>query len=83
MRHGNTAIQSKPVSIAYLGVELRGGDIHANDNLAVVSGVVDGLDDQVKSLIGGGGGGSKATLITNVGGIKAVTLLQVAMQNKK
>lgn len=56
-------------------VELAGGDVHSDLDLASVASSLDGLGDEVESLLGGLNIGSNTTLVTNVAGRLAVLLL--------
>lgn len=56
-------------------VELARGNVHGNLDLASVSGLLNGLGDQVESLLGGLNIGSDTTLVTDVTGRLAVLLL--------
>src|SRR5690242_15417079 len=56
-------------------VELAGGNVHSDLDLASVASSLDGLGDEVESLLGGLNIGSNTTLVTNVAGRLAVLLL--------
>lgn len=56
-------------------VELAGGNVHGNGNLAGVAGLLNGIGDQVECLLGGLNIGSDTTLVTDVTGGLAVLLL--------
>ena len=61
-------------------VELAGGDIKGDVHLASVSGLLDGVGDEVKGLLGGLDIGSNTALVTNVAGRLAVLLLGKGLQ---
>jgi len=63
-----------------LGVELGGGDVHADLDLASVAGGGNGLVDEVQALLVRGDIGGEATLITDVAGILAVLLLDEVLE---
>lgn len=56
-------------------VELAGGNVHGNGHLAGVAGLLNGIGDEVKSLLGGLNIGSDTTLVTDVTSGLAVLLL--------
>lgn len=56
-------------------VELAGGNVHGNGHLASVAGLLDGIGDQVQSLLSGLNIGSNTTLVTDVTSGLAVLLL--------
>lgn len=72
------ALRVLEVEVVFLDiglVELAGGNVHGNLDLASVSGLFNGLGDQVESLLGGLDIGSNTTLVTDVTGRLAVLLL--------
>lgn len=56
-------------------VELAGGNVHGDGHLASVAGLLNGIGDEVKSLLGGLNVGSDTTLVTDVASGLAVLLL--------
>ena len=56
-------------------IELAGGDVQGNLDLAGVSGLLDGLGDEVEGLLGGLNIGGDTTLVTDVASRLAVLLL--------
>lgn len=80
---GGVAVGVLEVKVVLLGislVELGRGNIHGNGDLASVAGLLDGLGDQVKSLLGGLNIGSDTTLVTDVAGGLAVLLLSKSLE---
>ena len=61
-------------------VELAGGDIHGDLDLAGVTSSLDGLADEVESLLGSLNIGSDTTLVTNVAGGLAILLLGESLE---
>lgn len=61
-------------------VELAGGNVHGDLDLTGVTGSLDGLGDEVKSLLGGLDIGSDTALVTDVAGGLAVLLLGKGLQ---
>lgn len=72
------ALRVLEVEVVFLDiglVELAGGNVHGNLDFASVSGLLNGLGDQVESLLGSLNIGSNTTLITDVTSRLAVLLL--------
>ena len=61
-------------------VELAGGNVHGDLDLTGVTGSLNGLGDEVKSLLGGLNIGSDTALVTDVAGGLAVLLLGKGLQ---
>lgn len=75
---GGVALRVLEVQVVLLGVglvELAGGNVKSDVNLAGVAGLLDGLGDQVESLLGSLNVGGNTTLVTNVTSRLAVLLL--------
>lgn len=80
---GGVGVGVLEVQVVLLGVglvELAGGNIHGDGDLASVAGLLDGLGDEVKSLLGSLNIGSDTTLVTNVTSGLAVLLLGQSLQ---
>lgn len=80
---GGVGVGVLEVQIVLLGVglvELAGGNIHGDGDLAGVAGLLDGLGDEVKSLLSSLDIGSDTTLVTNVTSGLAVLLLGQSLQ---
>jgi hypothetical protein len=61
-------------------VELGGGNVHGDLDLASVAGLLNGVGDEVKGLLGGLNIGSNTTLVTDVAGGLTVPLLGEGLQ---
>jgi hypothetical protein len=61
-------------------VELRGGNVHGDLDLASVAGLLNGVGDEVKSLLSGLNIGSNTALVTDVAGRLTVPLLGEGLQ---
>lgn len=80
---GGVALRVLEVQVVLLGVglvELAGGNVKSDVNLAGVAGLLDGLGDQVEGLLGGLDIGGNTTLVTNVASGLAVLLLGEGLQ---
>lgn len=80
---GGVAVGVLEVKVVLLGVglvELARGNIHSDVDLAGVTGLLDGLGDQVESLLGGLDIGGNTTLVTDVTGRLAVLLLGQSLE---
>ena len=80
---GGVAVGVLEVEIVLLGillVELARGNVHGNLHGAGVSSLLDGLGDEVQSLLGGLDIGGDATLVTDVASRLAVLLLGEALE---
>ena len=74
-------LEVKIVLLLGLLVELAGGNIHGNAHLAGVSGLLDGLGDEVKGLLSGLNIGGNTTLVADVAGGLAVLLLGKTLES--
>ena len=75
---GGVALRVLEIQVVLLGVglvELAGGDIKSNLDLTGVAGLLNGVGDQVESLLGSLNVGGNTTLVTNVTSRLAVLLL--------
>lgn len=61
-------------------VELAGGNVHGDLHLASVANLLNGIGDEVKSLLSGLDIGSDTTLVTDVAGGLAISLLGEALE---
>ena len=61
-------------------VELGGGNVHGDLDLASVAGLLNGVGDEAESLLGGLNVGSDTTLVTDVAGRLTVPLLGEGLQ---
>jgi hypothetical protein len=80
---GGVALGILEVKIVLLGillVELAGGNIHGNLDLASVASLLNGLGDEVESLLGGLNIRSDTTLVTDVTGGLTVLLLGESLE---
>ena len=80
---GGVAVGVLEVKIVLLGiglVELAGGNVHGDLDLAGVASLLDGLGDEVKSLLGGLNIRSDTTLVTDVTSGLAVLLLGESLE---
>ena len=80
---GGVALRVLEVQVVLLGVglvELAGGNVKSDVNLAGVAGLLDGLGDQVESLLGSLNVGGNTTLVTNVTSRLAVLLLGQSLE---
>ena len=80
---GGVALRVLEVQVVLLGValvELAGGNVQSNVDLAGVAGLLDGLGDQVESLLGSLNVGGNTTLVTNVTSRLAVLLLGQSLE---
>jgi len=80
---GGVAVGVLEVKVVLLDiglVELTGGNVHGDGNLAGVTGFGDGLGDQVQSLLGGLNIGGDTTLVTDVTGGLTVLLLGESLE---
>mmetsp|Transcript_22761 Transcript_22761/g.35650 ORF Transcript_22761/g.35650 Transcript_22761/m.35650 type:complete len:325 (-) Transcript_22761:275-1249(-) len=79
--HGGVSVGVLEVKVVLaILVELRGGDVHADLDLAGVSSLLDGLDQEVQALLVLLDIGGETTLVTNVAGIHAVLLLDHTLE---
>mmetsp|Transcript_59097 Transcript_59097/g.139619 ORF Transcript_59097/g.139619 Transcript_59097/m.139619 type:complete len:444 (+) Transcript_59097:291-1622(+) len=60
--------------------ELRGGNVHADLDLARVAGLLDGLDEELEAFVVGLDGGREAALVAHVARVLAVLLLDDALE---
>ncbi|GFE53405.1 phosphopyruvate hydratase, putative [Babesia ovis] len=65
-------LEAQVVRTTFLNVELRGSNVHTNLDLAFETGLLDGLNQQVKGLLSRLDVGGKTTFITDIGGILTV-----------
>lgn len=73
-------LEVKVVLLLLLLVEFAGGNIHGNVHLASVAGLLNGIGDELESLISGLDIGGNTTLITNVASGLAVLLLGQSLE---
>jgi hypothetical protein len=77
---GVGVLEVKVVLLLVGFVELGGGNVHGDLDLASVASLLNGVGDEVKSLLSGLNVGSDATLVTDVAGRLAVPLLGEGLQ---
>lgn len=80
---GGVGVRVLEVKVVLLGidlVELAGGNVHGDLDLAGVASLLDGLGDEVKSLLGGLNIRSDTTLVTDVTSGLAVLLLGESLE---
>lgn len=74
-RVGLGVLEVKIVLLLVLLVELAGGDVHGDLHLAGVASLLNGIGNELESLLGGLDIGSNTTLVTDVASGLAVSLL--------
>ena len=62
--------------------ELAGGDVHPDEDLALVAGLLDGLHQQLQRLAVVLEVGGEAALVTDSGSVKAVLLLDQGLEDE-
>ena len=80
---GGVAVRVLEVQVVFLSiglVEFAGGDIQGDLDVAGVASLLNGLGDQVQSLLGGLDIRSDTTLVTDVAGGLAVLLLSEGLE---